>query len=81
MRMSPESNTSSSGSTPAARITLAMRAMVLGVLITTSPPETMVLRSSVQISGRRAATWATRRSGTVSVVPGAATLGSSSEGM
>ena len=44
------------------------------------PPEFMVLRSSVQISGRSARMWSTRFSGFISVVPGAATLGSSCEG-
>ena len=43
------------GSTPAARITLAMRATLAGVLMTTSAPEFMVFRSSVAMSGRSAA--------------------------
>ena len=45
--MSPESNSSISGSTPASLITLAMRRTLAGVLITTALPDHMVLRSSV----------------------------------
>jgi hypothetical protein len=79
--MSPESNTSSSGLTPASRIAPAMIVTFLGVLITTALPNHMVLRSSEQISGPSATTCSTRRSGRTSVEPGAATLGSSSLGM
>ena len=45
--MSPLSNSSISGIAPASRITFAMRRTLRGVLMTTSPPEFMVLRSSV----------------------------------
>ena len=78
--MSPESKSSISGRTPAAAITFAMRRTLPGVLMTTCPPEFMVLRSSVQISGFSRATCSTRFSGAIRVVPGPATLGSSSEG-
>lgn len=57
-----------------------MRRTFPGVLMTTSPPELIVLRSRVQMSGLRATMCSTRLSGDVSVVPGAATFGSSSEG-
>ena len=72
--ISPESNSSSSGRTPAPRINTAIIRTLRGVLITTSLPEFMVLRSSVQISGFSSATCATRGSGGSSVVPGAATF-------
>ena len=62
--MSPESNSSISGFTPAARMTRAMRRTFSGVLMTTWPPEFIVLRSSVQMSGRSAAICSTRASGT-----------------
>ena len=78
--MSPESNSSISGLTPASRITLAMRRTLPGVLITTSVPEFIVFRSMVQISGRSTAMCSTRFSGTISVVPAAAMRGSSGEG-
>ena len=51
-----------------------------GVLMTTDEPENMVLRSRLQISGRSATMCSMRRSGVVSVVPGAATDGSASLG-
>ncbi|MDT4852166.1 hypothetical protein FQZ97_863870 [compost metagenome] len=79
--MSPESKISSSGFTPASRITFAMRRTFFGVLITTSGPEFMVLRSSEHTSGRMSAMCSTRFSGGSSVVPGAAIFGSSSLGM
>ena len=63
--MSPESNNSISGFTPASRMTFAMRRTFGGVLITTSLPNVMVFRSSVQISGRSAAICSTRFSGTI----------------
>ena len=69
--MSPESKISSSGFTPASRITRAMRRTFFGVLITTSGPEFMVLRSSEQTSGLISAMCSTRFSGGSSVVPGA----------
>ena len=78
--MSPESNSSISGFTPASVITLAIRRTLAGVLMTTALPEYMVLRSRVQMSGFSAAIWATRSSGGSKVVPGAATFGSSAEG-
>ena len=78
--MSPESNTSSSGRTPALRIAAAMIAALRGVLITTALPNHIVLRSSEQISGLSATTCSTRRSGRTRVEPGAATLGSASLG-
>ena len=58
-----------------------MMVTLLGVLITTEVPNHMVLRSSEQISGLSATTCATRCSGRIRVVPGAATFGSSSLGM
>ena len=78
--MSPESNSSISGLTPASRMIFAIRRTLAGVLMTTCPPEFIVLRSRVQISGFRIAMCSTRFSGFISVEPGAATLGSSSEG-
>jgi hypothetical protein len=78
--MSPESNNSISGFTPASRITFAMRRTFGGVLMTTSLPNVIVLRSSVQISGRSAEICSTRFSGTIRFVPGPAIFGSSSEG-
>jgi hypothetical protein len=78
--MSPESNSSISGLTPASLMILAMRRMFFGVLITTSRPKVMVLRSSVQMSGLSTGICATRFSGTMSVVRGPATFGSSSLG-
>ena len=78
---SPESKISISGVTPAAWTRCAMISRLRGVLITTAVPEYIVLKSSVHTSGRSASTCATRFSGCVSVVPGAATRGSSSEGM
>ena len=78
--MSPLSNSSISGFTPAALMTPAIRRTLSGVLMTTWPPEFMVLRSSVQISGRSAAMCSTRCSGRMSVVPGPATAGSSMDG-
>ncbi len=80
MLRSPESKISSSGMTPAARITLAILRTLVGVLMTTSPPEFMVFRSSEQTSGRSAAMCSMRLAGCSSVVPGAATRGSSSLG-
>jgi hypothetical protein len=78
--MSPESNNSISGLTPASAITFAIRRTLPGVLITTSRPEFMVLRSSVQMSGRSTAICSTRFSGTIRVVPSAASFGSSLDG-
>ncbi|MNU10312.1 hypothetical protein D3C72_2573940 [compost metagenome] len=57
-----------------------MRRTFLGVLITTSPPEFMVFRSSVAISGFRATMCSTRFSGRINVVLGPATAGFSSDG-
>ncbi len=71
MWMSPESKISSSGLTPASRITRAMRRTFFGVLITTSGPEFMVLRSSEQTSGLMSAMCSTRFSGGSRLVPGA----------
>ena len=48
--------------------------------MTTDAPEYMVFRSRLQISGRNVTTCSMRRSGVVSVVPRAATDGSSSLG-
>ena len=79
--MSPLSNTSSSGLLPASFMAFAMTEMLSGELITAEVPDHMVLRSSVQISGFSAITCSTRRIGAISVVPGAATLGSSFPGM
>ena len=78
--MSPLSNTSSSGSTPAARIAAAILRTLAGVLMTTSGPEFIVLRSSEQMSGFSSCTCFSRSSGGRSVVPGAATFGSSGLG-
>src|SRR5262249_5609012 len=78
--ISPESKSSISGFTPDSRITFAIRRTLAGVLITTCPPEFMVFRSSVQISGLIFAMWVTHCSGGKSVVPDPATFGSLSEG-
>ncbi len=78
--MSPLSNTSSSGFTPASAISCAMIARFAGVLMTTEEPEYIVFRSRLHSSGRSAWTCATRGSGRISVVPGAATRGSASLG-
>ena len=51
------------------------------MLMTTAVPENIVLKSSVHTSGRSRSTCATRSSGRISVLPGAATFGSSSDGM
>ena len=80
MWQSPESNSSISGSTPTAFIRSAMIRTLRGVLITTSPPEFMVLRSSVQMSGLSSSICSTRFSGVSSVVPGPAMRGSSIDG-
>lgn len=57
-----------------------MRRTLPGVLMTTSLPEFMAFRSSVQMSGRSAAMCSTRFSGAISVVPSAAIFGSSGDG-
>ncbi len=77
---SPLSKHSSSGVTPASRIRAAMRVTLRGVFITTWSPEFIVLRSSEQMSGRKATMCSTRRSGAMSVVPAAASAGLPSVG-
>jgi hypothetical protein len=79
--MSPLSKTSISGLDPASFMACAMIVMFSGELITAEVPDHIVLRSSEQISGFRAWMCSTRRSGCMSVVPGAATFGSSLPGM
>jgi hypothetical protein len=69
--MSPLSNTSSSGSTPASFMAFAILRTLAGVLMTTSGPEFMVFRSREQMSGFSSITCLMRSSGGRSVVPSA----------
>ncbi len=59
----------------------AMMRRLRGVLITAPPPNHMVLRSSVQISGFSSTMCSVRISGALNSVPGAGLVGSSSLGM
>ena len=58
----------------------AMMRMFRGLLITAPPPNHIVFRSRLQISGFSSTTCSVRISGVVSIVAGAATFGSSSLG-
>ena len=58
----------------------AMMRTLRGLLITAPPPNHMVFRSRLHISGLSATTCSVRTSGVVSIVAGAATFGSSSLG-
>ena len=76
----PVSNTSSSGVTPASRMSIAIASRIGGVFTNTFGPMFMLPMSSEQISGRRSSTCCTRWRGVRSVVPGPGFIGSSGSG-
>ena len=78
--MSPESKTSNSGFRPAPYIIPAISVIILGELITAPPPNHIVLRSSVQISGFSSTACWTRILASLRLEFGAGFWGSSSEG-